>query len=204
MNQQEYLSQISNNVRPPKAPKPSFFSSAIFKYGLIVVAAIIGIAIFGAVISGNKKSVKDMAIALKLHTDGTTAEIKNFQPYIKNSSLRANAASLNTVLSNFDTSLVDYITTKYSYKKGSEAKKAKTKAEKAQQTLHDELFEAKISGLLDDIFAHKMAYEISLIQAEMVAIDKASSDNNLKEILGSPYESLGNLYDLFNNYSEAK
>jgi hypothetical protein len=204
MNQQEYLSQISNNVRPPKAPKPSFFSSAIFKWGLIVVAAIVGIAIFGAVISGNKKSVKDMAIALKLHTDGTMAEVKNFQPYIKNSSLRANAASLNSVLSNFDSSLVDYMSAKYSYKKGSEAKKAKTKAETAQQALHDELFEAKINGMLDDIFAHKMAYEISLFQAEMVAIDKATSDNNLREILGSPYESLGNLYELLNNFSEAK
>jgi hypothetical protein len=204
MNQQEYLSQISNNVRPPKAPKPSFFSSAIFKWGLIVVAAIVGIAIFGAVISGNKNSLKDMAIALKLHTDGTMAEVKNFQPYIKNSSLRANAASLNSVLSNFDSSLVDYMSAKYSYENGSEAKKAKTKAETAQQALHDELFEAKINGMLDDIFAHKMAYEISLFQAEMVAIDKATSDNNLREILGSPYESLGNLYELLNNFSEAK
>ena len=69
---------------------------------------------------------------------------------------------------------------------------------------NDELFEAKINGMLDDIFAHKMAYEISLFQAEMVAIDKATSDNNLREILGSPYESLGNLYELLNNFSEAK
>lgn len=204
MNQQEYLSQISNNVRPPKAQKPSIFASPIMKFVLIGVVAVIGIIIFGSIVSGNKKSVKDLAITLKLHADGTSAEVKNFQKYIKDTSLRANAASFNTVLTNFDSSLVDYMKTKYSYKSGSESKKAKSKAETAQQTLHDELFEAKINGMLDRIFAHKMVYEISLLQAEMEAINRATSDQSLKEILGTPYESLGNLYELFNNYSETK
>ena len=148
--------------------------------------------------------MKDLTVSLKLHIEGTSTEVKNFQPSIKNSGLRANAASLYTVLSNFDSSINNYVVDKYSYKKGSESKKSKSKAEKAQQTLHDELFEAKINGLLDYVFAHKMANEISLIKSEMATIEKTASDKALKEILGSPYESLGNLYELFNNFSEAK
>ena len=60
MNQQEYLSQISNNVRPPKAPKSGLLSSPIFKIALIGVVAVIGIIIFGSIVGGNKKSAKDL------------------------------------------------------------------------------------------------------------------------------------------------
>ncbi|MBQ7201915.1 hypothetical protein IJS18_00795 [Candidatus Saccharibacteria bacterium] len=204
MNQQEYLSQISNNVRPPKAPKPSLLASPIIKYLLIGVVVIIGIIIFGSVIGGNKKSAKDLSISLKLHLDGTTAEIANFQPYVKSSSLRANGASLNTVLSNADRELTEYIASKYSYKSGSENKKTKSKYEALQQELHEELFKAKINGMLDRIFATKMVTEISLIQTEMQTIYNSASDQSYKDFLKSSYSSLDNLSEQFKNFSEAK
>ncbi len=204
MNQQEYLSQISNNVRPPKAPKSGLLSSPIFKIALIGVVAVIGIIIFGSIVGGNKKSAKDLSVALKLHLDGTTQEITNFQPYIKNSGLRANGASLNTVLSNTNSELTKYITTKYSYKSGSENKKTKAKFEASQQELHNELFEAKINGMLDRIFAAKMSSEISLIQTEMKTIYGAVSDQSYKDFLNASFKSLDNLSEQFKNFSEAK
>lgn len=204
MNQQEYLSQISNNVRPPKAPKQSILASPIVKIGLIGVALVIVIIIIGSLISGNKKSTKDLSIALKLHLDGTTAEIANFQPYIKNSSLRANGASLGTVLSNTNTELTQYLTDKYSFKANSVSKKTKTKYETLQQELHDELFEAKITGMLDRIFAYKMAYEITQIQTEMKVIYNTASDQPYKDFLTSSFSSLENLNEQFNNFSEVK
>ena len=70
--------------------------------------------------------------------------------------------------------------------------------------LSEELFEAKINGILDRIYAHKMAYEISLITARESQIIKSVNNDVLKEALVKSYDSLGVLYDKFNDFSETK
>ena len=70
--------------------------------------------------------------------------------------------------------------------------------------LANELFEAKINGILDRIYAHKMAYEISLVTSREIQLYKSTNNENLKGILDTSYNSLSNLYDKFNDFSETK
>jgi hypothetical protein len=74
----------------------------------------------------------------------------------------------------------------------------------AKDDLVNELFEAKINGNLDRIYAHKMAYEISLITSREIQLYKSTNNESLKEILDTSYNSLSNLYDKFNDFSETK
>ena len=74
----------------------------------------------------------------------------------------------------------------------------------AKDALDSELFEAKINGLLDRIYAHKMAYEVSALMSEESEISSATNDASLKSLLTTSYDSLKNLYDRFNGFSETK
>ena len=205
MNQQEYLSQISGTVRPVKQPKQggkNFLSSPIAKALLFGVAALIVIIIMGSILGGNKKSPKDSLINLMLHIDGTSEQITEYQAYIRDSSLRANGASLNTVLADASKAVNDYLVAKYSFKSGSESKSAQAKADENAAALGDELFEARINGWLDTVFARKMAYEITLIKTEIDSAYNMVKDDSFKSSLSSSYNSLTNLYDLFDSFSE--
>ena len=73
----------------------------------------------------------------------------------------------------------------------------------AKDGLEAELFEAKINGILDRIYTHKMAYEISLITNREAQIMKSINNETLNEILTTSYDSLETLYDKFNDFSEA-
>ena len=67
-----------------------------------------------------------------------------------------------------------------------------------------DLFEAKINGNLDRIYAHKMSYEVSVIMNDETKLYNGSNDDALKAILSTSYTSLENLYNSISNFSEAK
>ena len=97
-----------------------------------------------------------------------------------------------------------FLTEKHGIKIKSLDKKLLAKAEEEKEELNTELFSAKINGILDRIYAHKMAYEISIITSKEASIIRDVSDAELKEALTSSYNSLNNLYDKFNDFSETK
>ena len=70
--------------------------------------------------------------------------------------------------------------------------------------MESELFEAKINGILDRIYAHKMAYEVSMFLSEESDLMNLTKNEALKEALSSSYNSLENLYNSFNDFSETK
>ena len=204
MDNQEYLKQISSTVRPEKK-STSFLSSIFFKVIVGGVVALIVIIIAGSVITGSKTSVKERAISLKLHIESTLSVISDYHPNLKSSGLRSSSASLSGVLSNTNRDLTNYIEEKYSYKgNSSENKKFREEAEAHKNELADDLFEAKINGILDRIFAHKMAFEIALIVSDEKSIYDASGNEDLKSIMSTSFDSLNNLYDKFNDFSETK
>ena len=89
----------------------------------------------------------------------------------------------------------------------SDSKSDKNLAEQAkteEDALLAELFEAKINGILDRIYAHKMAYEITKVMNEESQVYNSTSDDTLKEIVTESYNSLENLYNEFNDFSETK
>ena len=204
MDNQEYLKQISSMNRPNKKPKVGFLSSPFFKVAVGGVVAFVLIAIIGSVLSGGKASIQEQTIALKLQLDNTLSVISDYQPNIKSSDLRSGSASLYGVLSNTSRELTEYITEQYSYKSGSESEAIKEEATTHKDELAADLFEAKINGTLDRIFAHKMALEISLITTKEASIYDASSNESLRSLLTTSYNSLNNLYDKFSNFSETK
>lgn len=205
MNRQEYLNEISASTRPATPKRGSkILSSKFFWVGVIGIGAFIIMAIIGGIISGSSTNAKDQLYSLILHLDNTSELIQKYQPSIKSSDLRSYGTSLNNIVSSSASDLTNYATEKYNFKP-KEVKKSITDEEtSAKDALDNELFNAKISGTLDRIFAQKFAYEISLIGTRESQLIKASSDSTLQDILTKSYNNLSNLYDNFNNFSEAK
>lgn len=210
MDGQQYLDQITESNRPmqkagsKKLGGRKWWKSKIFILCASGVGLIILIAILGAVISGNRVSEKSLDFALKLHLDYVTEVIDDYQADVKSASLRSHSASLKGVLTNTSSSLKSYMEDRYGFKDKDISKAMKEEAELEKDDLEKELFEAKINGILDRIYAHKMAYEISMIMAEESRIYDNTSNATLQSLLNESYESLTNLYDKFNDFSETK
>ncbi len=204
MEGQDYLNQISANNRPTKKQQKGILSSKFFLVGAIGLVALIIIIIIGALVNGNKGGEKNLSFALKLHLDNTSSVIEEYQPNVKSSSLRSSSASLNSVISDTNSKLTDFVTAKYEFKEKDVDKKLKDAAARNQEELSNELFEAKINGVLDRVYAHKMSYETSMLMTEEAKLINSSKDDALKSILSTSYDSLKNLYDNFNNFSETK
>ena len=209
MDGQQYLNQISKASKPVKKVGgkkgiSNILSSKFFIIGAVAIGLLIIIIIIGAILGGNKDNTKTLSYDLKLHLDNTSEVIQEYQQNVKSSILRSNSASLSGVLANTSRDLTDYLVNKYKFKDKDISKKIVEEATLAKDELTNELFEAKINGILDRIYAHKMAYEISLLTAEEAKLIKASQDDALTELLTTSQESLSNLYDKFNDFSETK
>ncbi len=205
MDGQEYLNQISAENRPTKNQKmQGILSSKIFLVIMIGIVALIAIMIVGSILGGGGGGDKNNNIKLLLHLNSTAELVKEYQPNIKSSSLRASSASLDSVLNVTSKSVDDYLVEKYNYKEKNADKKIVEQIESEKESLAAELFEAKINGVLDRIFAHKMTYEITVFMAEEEKVLSATKNDALKEALTASYDSLKNLYNEFNDFSETK
>ena len=208
MDSQQYLNQISEMSRP--APKSKgkgisgLLSSKFFLVGVIGVVLLIVIIIIGSILGGNKSDNKTLCYDLKLHLDNTAEVINEYQQYVKSSELRSSSASLLGVLTNTSRDLTTYLENTYNFKDKDISKTMVEQADLVKDDFLNELFEAKINGILDRIYAHKMAYEISLLTAEESQLYNSSKDESLSNLLNTSYESLNNLYDKFNDFSETK
>ena len=205
MQGQEYLNQISASNRPVKKSRmTNILSSKLFIGGAIALVLLIIIMIIGSVLGGNKGGEKNNCYKLYLHLAATSEVIEEYQNDIKSSDLRASAASLKGILNNTNKDLTEYLTEKYQFKEKEIDKDFIAEANTTKDGLTAELFEAKINGNLDRIFAHKMDYEISLIAAEETQIANSTSNDTLKELLLKSYGSLDSLYSKFSDFSETK
>lgn len=204
MDKKAYLDQISATVRPEKQnPLKKMMSSKFARIFAGLALVLVVIIIIGSVLSGNS-GPKDQAIALKLHLDTTLDAISDYQPSVKSSNLRSSSASLYSVLSNANKDLTDFVTEQYDFKDNKVDKKLTEEEQLHADGLEADLFNAKINGILDRIYAHKMAYEISLITAQEEKLLATSKDETLRAILNTSLTSLNNLYDSFNDFSETK
>jgi hypothetical protein len=202
MDSQSYLNEISSSVRPMKQPRASLLSNKFVLVGIICLVGIILMAIIGSVLGGGKSGVKEQSIDLKLRLDSTSEVISNYQTYVKSSDLRSSSATLSGVISNTNRDLSNYLSETYEFK--SADKKVQEKEDARKQELEDELFEAKINGIMDRIYAHKMDYEISIILTMENKLYNAASNDTLKEIIGTSINSLQNIQEKFAGFSETK
>ncbi|MBR0488169.1 hypothetical protein IJJ39_00625 [Candidatus Saccharibacteria bacterium] len=201
MDNKEYLEQISASVRPAtKSKGKGILSSPIFKISVIGIIAFILIAILGAVLTGGRPSIKDETIELQLYVSSTMKAISDYQSDLKSSNLRSHSASLGSILSNTSRDLTNYLESTYDSAKPSST--AESDEQLHLEGLESDLFEAKINGILDRIYAHKMAYEISMIMSRESSIYEHVSDSSFRTKLESSYNSLNTLYTEFNEFSE--
>ncbi len=204
MDNKDYLEQIS--AKPP-APKKGLgvgglLHSKFAIFGIVALVLFVLFAIIGALLGSNKGGVENLAIKLQLHVRNTAEVISTYQPNIKSTGLRSNSASLSTVLTNTNVQLTNYITEQYKVKDKDVNKNITEQAQTEKDALNSDLFEAKINGILDRVYAHKMAYEISKLMTEENELYDKAKDDTLKSILSDSYDSLENLYNGFNDFSE--
>jgi len=210
MDSQDYLDQISRSARPVQPNKGgigNIVSSKYFKWGAIAFGILIVTIVLGMMLGGGKKEVtpQDRCINLRLHTLGTTEAINIYQPSLKSSTLRSLSASLQGILANTTSQLETYMEQTYGVKEGAnKIDDEMAKADENKEALKNDLFEAKINGLLDRVFAHKMTLEIYSIASEETSIINSLKDEGLKSALTNSYNSLDNLYTQFNDFSETK
>lgn len=207
MDGQEYLDRISAKNQPsPKKFQGTILSSRFFWVGAIGIAAFILIAILGAVLKGSGGKSKDKCFELLAHLGYASEIVSEYQPSVKSSDLRSSSASFYGVLSNTNVELTNYITEKYKTKDATKdiSKKISDQAKLEKDALDAELFEAKINGILDRVYANKMAYEISMLMSQEDDLYNITKDEPLKAVLDKSYDSLKNLYDKFDGFSEIK
>lgn len=200
MDGQDYLNQISASVRPEKKSKLDFMNSKIFKIIAGAVVALIVIIAIGNILGGGKAGVRDQAISLKLNIDSTLEVISTYQPNVKSSTLRSSSASLYSILSNTNRELTTFITENYTYNAKKDDKNFAGAVALERDGLESALFEAKINGILDQVYASKIAYTISLICSKETSLINATSNAELKSILSSSYNSLDTLYSQFSDF----
>ena len=206
MDSQDYLDQISRSARPPKQKQGGLgdiLKSKWFKWGMIAFGLLLVIMLFGAMLSGGE-SMEDRCIELKLHLDTTADTISEYQDDIKSSLLRSLASSLKGVFTNTSSQINTYLEQQYGFDDKHITKEQEEAAELARDELMNNLFEAKINGILDRVFAHKMALVIYGTMGTEAGLSKDSSDEALKSLISTSYDSLNNLYTQFNDFSETK
>ena len=205
MDNKSYLNQISAENRPVKKSKASnILSSPFTKILAIGIVVLIAIVIVGAILGNNKDNTKNKTIALGLHTKNLITTINYYQPSIKSSILRSSSAALSTILNSTKSAIDTYLTNKYELKEKDIEQKIVDSENALFVELDNSLIEAKINGLLDRTYARQMAYEISVVMNRESEIYKTIKDENLKTSLSSSYDSLGQLYDSFDSFSESK
>ncbi len=208
MDNQEYLNQISTTSRPINAKKNKtgkWYTSKFFIIGVVFVVALIVLAIIGALIRGGTEGNKSRVYALNAHISYDMDVINQYQGLVKSSILRSDSASLYNVLSNTSRDLAIYTESAYGEDDPSRVlSESKTNdLELARDGLLAELFDAKINGTLDIIYARKLVLEISLLMSEEQQIYNNTSNEDLINMLQLSYNSLKNLYDKINGFSES-
>lgn len=205
MDDQAYLNSISSQVRPEKKSAGSFFSSTLGKVVIGSVIAMVVIMIFSSLLGGGGEGKADKGASLKYHIENTLEVISEYQNNVKSSKLRSSSASLTSVLSNSSRDLTNYLVEKLGYKDGAkEYNKLRDEAKLHQDGLTASLFNAKISGTLDRMYAHELAYEIELIMSEEQSFYNTVKDESMRASIESTYKSLANLYPDFDDFSESK
>lgn len=202
MDNQAYLDQIS--AKPIKAASaPDFLHSKFLYIILGGIVAFILIMLLGAVMNSGENT-QTKCEKLYLHTENLSQIINDFQPSIKSSQLRSDSTSFHSILSNVALINTNFLTKNYDFKKNNINGKLKTNEDELYAELNNDLFDAKINGLLDRTYARKMAHEVAIIRTYIKDIVSKTKDQDFKNELSRFNDSLDVLENAFDSFSETK
>lgn len=201
MDRKEYLNQISAKSTPTQKGLPPFLTSKFFWIIMVCLLAIVAILGIGSAITGSKEPPENRFYALLLQVDNVRGVTEQYQDVLKSSTLRGYTTSLNTILASTSSELTAFVTEVYKYNPKKLPEKITTEAAQHNEELNNELFEAKITGNLDEIFDLKMIYEISLIMNQEEAILQTAKNEALVNMLTNSYNNLQAQYNNFNEWT---
>lgn len=200
MNNLEYLNQISQENRPVKTKGTTTFTSLILKLiigGIVALALIIAL---GIIISNTKTKSSDLTKQLFFRTTSLNETIKDFNPSLKSSKLRAIGTSLANTLTSASGQLSTYLGNQNTEDTSPSPSALKTETENIN-TLNLTLNNAKLNGILDRIYANQIQFQVSILLSLITQTIDHSKNSDLLSILQQYHSSIENVNQSLQEYS---
>lgn len=200
MNNLEYLNQISQENRPVKTKGTTTFTGLILKLiigGIVALALIIAL---GIIISNTKTKSSDLTKQLFFRTTSLNETIKDFNPSLKSSKLRAIGTSLANTLTSASGQLSTYLGNQNTEDTSPSPSALKTETENIN-TLNLTLNNAKLNGILDRIYANQIQFQVSILLSLITKTIDHSKNSDLLSILQQYHSSIENVNQSLQEYS---
>lgn len=198
MDSMEYLNKIADatkNKKESSGLQKNFLSSKMIKFLIGALVALILIIVLGAILNSGSGKEQTLSETIILRSNNLMATIDTYNGQIKSSDLRSLGASLSTVLKSTSRDVAASI----SYEESGES--LTNEETKFITDLNTILENARLNGMLDEVYESKMNLQISLIMSMESEILSRTSDQNLKTVITNSYQNLLNLQESFANLS---
>lgn len=200
MNNLEYLNQISQENRPVKTKGTTTFTGLILKLiigGIVALALIIAL---GIIISSTKTKSSDLTKQLFFRTTSLNETIKDFNPSLKSSKLRAIGTSLANTLTSASGQLSTYLGNQNTEDTSPSPSALKTETENIN-ALNLTLNNAELNGILDRIYANQIQFQVSILLSLITQTIDHSKNSDLLSILQQYHSSIENVNQSLQEYS---
>lgn len=206
MDNLEYLQQISKSNRPVAPAQPTSKSnlSLIIKITIGGIISFVAILILGIALGNMGAKSSDLAKQIYIRSNNLNSTITTYNRSLKSSRLRSISSSLSGTLVNTSNQLSNYLTsTSDDSKTALVPSEAITTSEtELIDNLNTTLNNAKLNGILDRIYEHQIASQVSLLLALESQLLGRSPDEPLLSIIQQSYASLSTIQTSLEEYDD--
>lgn len=206
MDNLEYLQQISKSNRPVAPAQPTSKSnlSLIIKIAIGGIISFVAILILGIALGNMGAKSSDLAKQIYIRSNNLNSTITTYNRSLKSSRLRSISSSLSGTLVNTSNQLSNYLTsTSDDSKTALVPSEAITTSEtELIDNLNTTLNNAKLNGILDRIYEHQIASQVSLLLALESQLLGRSPDEPLLSIIQQSYASLSTIQTSLEEYDD--
>lgn len=200
MDNFSYLNQISasnSTAQPAKKPTNFLFANKKLRIFFIVAGALIVLCIAFGIISSILNRETDYLPRLKLRATNISQIIRDYNPKVKSSSLRAAGSSLSSVIDDTINNTSSYISSEYKTPESITSEETAIKS-----SITSALDEAKINGYLDRTYARQLTYAVNILLSLETEASAHTNDKNVQTYLANSAESLNNILPAFSDFSD--
>lgn len=206
MDNLEYLQQISKSNRPVAPAQPTSKSnlSLIIKIAIGGIISFVAILILGIALGNMGAKSSDLAKQIYIRSNNLNSTITTYNRPLKSSRLRSISSSLSGTLVNTSNQLSNYLTsTSDDSKTALVPSEAITTSEtELIDNLNTTLNNAKLNGILDRIYEHQIASQVSLLLTLESQLLGRSPDEPLLSIIQQSYASLSTIQTSLEEYDD--
>lgn len=200
MNNLEYLNQISKDNRPVKTKSTTAFTSLLLK---IIIGAVVALALIiavGILLGNNRTKSSDLAKQLYFRTTSLNETVKDFNPSLKSSRLRAIGTSLANTLTSANGQLANYFTAQNIEETSPSSSTLQSETENIN-SLNLALSNAKLNGILDRIYANQIQFQVSILLSLITQTIDHTKNSDLLSILQQYHSSVENIDQSLQEFS---